>query len=152
MWCWSGFLSGARCRLFACGPSCCHCHPKISLSFASFKSRLVLPFWCWLTQVFLEMRPFKQVCLLYAQFSYLCSLMYGELMSLHCPHSVHYLILLCQYQTKWVFSALTLLFGRQEGHPACKKLRGGVLAWLPVWSEVQTCIWPSWCHCHSLLQ
>ena len=31
-----------------------------------------------------------------------------------------------------------------------KKLRGGVLAWLSVWSEVQTCIWPSWCHCHSL--
>ena len=41
------------------------------------------------------------------------------------------------------FSALTLLFGRQEGHPACKKLSGGVLAWLSVWSEVQTCIWPS---------
>jgi len=31
----------------------------------------------------------------------------------------------------------------QEGHPACKKLSGGVLAWLSVWSEVQTCIWPS---------
>jgi len=31
-----------------------------------------------------------------------------------------------------------------------KKLSGGVLAWLSVWSEVQTCIWPSWCHCHSL--
>jgi len=29
-------------------------------------------------------------------------------------------------------------------------LRGGMLAWLFVWSEVQTCIWPSWCHCHSL--
>jgi len=27
-----------------------------------------------------------------------------------------------------VFSALTLLVGRQEGHPACKKLSGGVLA------------------------
>ena len=27
-------------------------------------------------------------------------------------------------------SALTLLVGRQEGHPACRKLRGGVLAWL----------------------
>jgi len=40
-------------------------------------------------------------------------------------------------------SALTLLVGRQEGHPACKKLSGGVLAWLSVWSEVQTCIWPS---------
>jgi len=34
------------------------------------------------------------------------------------------------------FSALTLLVGRQEGHPACKKLRGGVLAWLFVWSDV----------------
>ena len=45
------------------------------------------------------------------------------------------------------FSALTLLVGRQEGH---KKLSGGVLAWLSVWSEVQTCICPSWCHCHSL--
>jgi len=30
------------------------------------------------------------------------------------------------------FSALTLLIGRQEGHPACKKLSGGVLAWLSV--------------------
>jgi len=48
------------------------------------------------------------------------------------------------------FSALTLLVGWQEGHPACKKLSGGVLAWLSVWSEVQTCIWPSGCHCHSL--
>jgi len=38
---------------------------------------------------------------------------------------------------------LTLLVGRQEGHPACKKQSGGVLAWLSVWSEVQTCIWPS---------
>ena len=28
------------------------------------------------------------------------------------------------------FSALTLLVGRQEGHPACKKLSGEVLAWL----------------------
>ena len=41
------------------------------------------------------------------------------------------------------FSALMLLVGRQEGHPACKKQSGGVLAWLSAWSEVQTCIWPS---------
>jgi len=41
------------------------------------------------------------------------------------------------------FSGLTLLVGRQEGHPACKKLSGGMLAWLSVWSELQTCIWPS---------
>jgi len=45
---------------------------------------------------------------------------------------------------------LTLLVGRQEGLLVCKKLSGGVLAWLSAWSEVQTCIWPSWCHCHSL--
>jgi len=30
----------------------------------------------------------------------------------------------------YAFSALTLLVGRQEGHPACKKLSGGMLAWL----------------------
>ena len=42
--------------------------------------------------------------------------------------------------TAYGFSALTLLVGRLEGHPACKKLSGGMLAWLSVWSEVQTCI------------
>jgi len=41
------------------------------------------------------------------------------------------------------FSALMLLVGRREGHPACKKLSGGVLVWLSIWSEVQTCIWRS---------
>ena len=35
---------------------------------------------------------------------------------------------------------MTLLVGRQEGHLACKKLSGGVLAWLSVWSELQTCM------------
>ena len=48
------------------------------------------------------------------------------------------------------FGAFTLLVGWHEGHPACKNLCGVVLAWLSVWSEVQTCIWPSWCHCRSL--
>ena len=52
--------------------------------------------------------------------------------------------------TSAAFSALTLLAGRQEGHPACKKLLGGVLAWLSVWSQVQTCIWPSGFHSLSL--
>ena len=44
------------------------------------------------------------------------------------------------------FSALMLLVWRQEGHQACKKTEwwgAAVLAWLSVWSEVQTCIWPS---------
>jgi len=34
------------------------------------------------------------------------------------------------------FSALTLLVGWQEGHPAYKKVSGGVMAWLSVCSEV----------------
>ena len=57
------------------------------------------------------------------------------------------MFLLCNWLP---YSALMLLVGRQEGHPACKKLSGVVLAWLSVWSRVQTCVWPSWCHCHSL--
>ena len=39
-------------------------------------------------------------------------------------------VCICMY----AFSALTLLVWQQEGHPACKKLSGGVLAWLSVWS------------------
>ena len=68
-----------------------------------------------------------------------CAFNYGILYSRYAAN-------ICTY----AFSALTLLVGWQEGHPACKKLSGGVLAWLSVWSEVQTCIWPNWCHCHSL--
>ena len=40
--------------------------------------------------------------------------------------------------------------GNRNGIWPVKKLSGGVLAWLCVGSEVQTCIWPSWWHCHSL--
>jgi len=36
--------------------------------------------------------------------------------------------------------ALTLLVGWQEGHPARKKLSGGMLARLSVWGEMQVCI------------
>jgi len=53
---------------------------------------------------------------------------------------------LCQCSFS-AFSALTLLVGWQEGHPACKKQSGGVLVWLSVWSKVQTCIWPTATHC-----
>ena len=62
------------------------------------------------------------------------------------PHHSLFLQARC---SSYAFSALTLLVGQQEGHLACKNLSGGVLAWLSVWSYVQTCIWPSWCHCHS---
>jgi len=44
----------------------------------------------------------------------------------------------------FAFRALTPLVGRQEEHPACKKMSDEVLAWLSVWSEVQMiCIWSS---------
>ena len=40
------------------------------------------------------------------------------------------------------FNALTLLVGRPEEQPACKKLSDDVLMWLSVCSEVQVvCIW-----------
>jgi len=47
------------------------------------------------------------------------------------------------------------LSGRKGIRPvknwSCETTRSkSVLAWLSVWSEMQTCIWPSWCHCHSL--
>jgi len=42
--------------------------------------------------------------------------------------------------------------GRQEGHPACKNWVMGY--WCGYMSgarcRLQICIWPSWCHCHSL--
>ena len=56
--------------------------------------------------------------------------------------------LFCNAGSTCAFSALTLLVGWQEGHPACKKLSGWVLVQLSDWSEVQTCT--SGCHCHSL--
>ena len=49
--CWYGYPSGVRCR--------CHCH---SLSLASVKSRLILPFWYWLTRAVPEKGPLN-VCM-----------------------------------------------------------------------------------------
>ena len=40
--------------------------------------------------------------------------------------------------------------GGRKGIRPVKNLKWWVLAWLSVRSEVQTCIWPSWCHCYSL--
>jgi len=40
------------------------------------------------------------------------------------------------------FSALTLLVRWQEGHPACKKLTGGMLSWLCLGQGADLHIWP----------
>jgi len=63
----------------------------------------------------------------------------------HAHHGCRQVSAVADKPAQWnsAFSALTLLVGRQEGHPACKKQSGGVLSWLSVWSEVQTCTWPS---------
>jgi len=43
------------------GPAdACHCHPKTPSALASFKSRLVLPFWYWLTQDVLQKRTLNR--------------------------------------------------------------------------------------------
>ena len=73
-------------------------------------------------------RAVKRVCVLYGTTSYIY----------------------CDWPNMVASSALTLLVGRQDGHSACKKLSGGVLVWLFVWSNVHICIWPGWCHCRSL--
>jgi len=42
-----------------------------------------------------------------------------------------------------LYNTNLLFIGQQEGHPACKKLSGRILALLSVWGKVQICIWPS---------
>ena len=74
--------------------------------------------------------------------------------SLHLVHSVscH-----CIQPMKFIGKSQTVpsvlwrcWLGGRNGIRPVKKLSGGVLAWSSVCSEVQTCIWPSWCHRHSL--
>jgi len=56
--------------------------------------------------------------------------------SLTAHNNNKHIILYSAILSTCAFSALTLLVGRQDGHPACKKLSGEVLAWLSAWSEV----------------
>ena len=59
------------------------------------------------------------------------------------PLTHHLLIYLTRVNNYFISCALTLLVRWQEGHPACKKLSGGLLVWLFLWSYVQSCVWPS---------
>ena len=54
------------------------------------------------------------------------------------------------YPCAWPSVLWRCWLGGRKGIRPVKKQSGGVLVWLSVWSKVQTCIWPSWCHCHSL--
>ena len=47
----------------------------------------------------------------------------------------------CNFPVRhFAFSALTLLVGWQKGHPACKKVSGGVLAWKRAVKRVCVCV------------
>jgi len=39
------------------------------------------------------------------------------------------MVFICNFSSEFLYSALTLLVGQLEAHPACKKLSGGMLAW-----------------------
>ena len=80
-------------------------------------------------------RCFRFVCIYACAAVFLCCYRFSANKDLYNTWLGQCLILQC-------FDAVFMV-GRQEGHPDCKKLSGGVLAWLSVWSEVQTCIWPS---------
>jgi len=89
-----------------------------------------------------------------SRLGYCNSLLYGmsqaNINRLHCVQNVlawaaaAAATVVCMYRCMYsLFNGLMLLVGWQEGHPACKKLSGGVLAWLCVWGEVQICVWSS---------
>jgi len=57
---------------------------------------------------------------------------------------INFLVFLFVAVQLCIFINVTLLVGRQEEHPACKKLGDELLAWLFAWSKVQViCIWSS---------
>jgi len=57
MRCWCGYLSGARCRLFAYGPADATAITKHHHLLSQLNLDWFLHFWCRLTQVVLEKRP-----------------------------------------------------------------------------------------------
>ena len=64
-----------------------------------------------------------------------------------CDRDGHWLVWVAYSSTcdglGWCRQCFDAVDWAAGSHRACKKLSGGVLAWLSVWSEVQTCIWPS---------
>jgi len=111
-----------------------HCHSH-SLSLASVKSRLVLPFWYRLTRVVPDKGPFSG-CVCDCVFFYFsvevvlllinrCSSESKEFyLPCSCIDTVMHCVV-CVISPSWLyclcaFSALMLLVGWQEGYPACK--------------------------------
>ena len=89
---WHGYLSGARCILFAYDLANVTAILTLLSSLASLKYRIVLPFWCWLNLGVLEKRPLKR-CLFWPSVNvfYVCFFTSSEWHSTgRCPvHSWH---------------------------------------------------------------
>ena len=100
--CWRGCLFGARWSIW---PSWCHCH---SLSLASVKSRLVLPFWYWLTQVVPDKGPLNVcVCVCVRACVRACVQTTTEPVYFYIDvvFALHGLLLSSLFLTSWVLSA-----------------------------------------------
>jgi len=135
----------------ACQPKA-HCarvlsKTKVCQNFASFVTGLWLQLWPkWFAKWHLIVLHFSQFWNIYFVWCCHCVVLFTANLMLDEISSMPY-----EYQWRYnAFIALTLLVVRQEGHPACKKLSGGMLAWLCVCVKVHICIWSSWCHGHSL--
>ena len=134
--CWLGSRKGIRTQWWGVGmivclqwsadlhmAQSCHCH---SLFLASVKSRLVLPFWYRLTRVVPDKGPLKPVC--------------GCVVTFFLFFLVPSVLWRC-----W-------LGGRKGIWPVKNCVVGCWAAGMVICLErgADACIWPSWCHCHSL--
>jgi len=66
-------------------------------------------------------------CFLYVSFQVQYLEKTNPLISLLCPAVRCKAVVRTLYRILFAFSALTLLVGRQEGHPACKKMGRGMM-------------------------
>ena len=123
--CWRGYLSGAMCRL-CIWPSWCHCH---SLSLASVKSRLVLPFWYRLTRVVPDKGPLNGlvcvcVCVCVCVWTFTFDLDLNIWSGQYYKGEIHVEFKLCPY----VINANTdrLLLASENAYWTCRLMRDNV--------------------------
>jgi len=133
--CWCGYLSEARCRLFAYGPA-----NATEIPTPHYLVTHSNPDWFYLSGTGLPTLSWKKrplngcsVVIFLVNNKSSASQTDQERLPLNQP-CMHIITTLNNME---VYLLLFSFFG-------------GVLAWLSVCSEVQTCTRPSWCHCHSL--
>ena len=64
-----------------------------------------------------------------------------------CLQTVYWILAASKDRVKHTYRKIM----HTQNHKVCSDiLLQIVVTWLSVWSDVQTCIWPSWRHCHSL--